>query len=271
MSQRLLFPDPRPLIERLGADFFRQAPQTAGVYLMRDAADTVLYVGKAKNLRQRLASYRVANPDRLGRRHLRLLSAVERIELQPCADEAAALSRESGLLRSLRPRFNRAGTWPGPLRYFLWKLTEDGLSLVVQESADPAWHCHGPFNSGILHLRAALVRLLWCATHPERGLAQLPPGWFHGRMGRATVVPRDGAGEPVLAEAATCLAALFAGSTEPLTAWITERTGAQTHPFVTAVREADLEAVKEFKVPAVSRGSMAAGSEWEQRRDAAAT
>ena len=33
----LLFPDPRPLVERLGAAFFREAPVGAGVYVMRDA------------------------------------------------------------------------------------------------------------------------------------------------------------------------------------------------------------------------------------------
>jgi len=78
----LLFADPPPLVERLGREFFRQAPKGAGVYLMRDAAGAVLYVGKAKNLRQRLASYRVANPDRLARQQLRLLRAVARIELE---------------------------------------------------------------------------------------------------------------------------------------------------------------------------------------------
>src|SRR5271166_2887513 len=112
MSQILLFPDPRLLVERLGRDFFRQAPERPGVYLMRDARDVVLYVGKAKNLRRRLGSYRVANPDRMPRRHLRLLRAVERIELQECVDESAALARESELLRELKPKFNRAGTWP---------------------------------------------------------------------------------------------------------------------------------------------------------------
>jgi excinuclease UvrABC nuclease subunit len=76
MAQMLLFADPRPLVERLGPEFFRRAPQSPGVYLMRDRADSVLYVGKAKNLRKRLASYRVANPERLPRRHLRLLRAV---------------------------------------------------------------------------------------------------------------------------------------------------------------------------------------------------
>src|SRR5882672_11108546 len=123
MAQLLLFPDPRPLVERLGADFFRHAPELPGVYLMRDAANQVLYVGKARNLRKRLASYRVANPDRLRRRHLRLLGSVERIELQECASEEAALAREAELLRGLKPRFNRAGTWVGPRRYVTWKTT----------------------------------------------------------------------------------------------------------------------------------------------------
>ncbi|MDA1275245.1 MAG: GIY-YIG nuclease family protein [Verrucomicrobia bacterium] len=46
-----------------------------GVYLMKDEADQVLYVGKAKNLRKRLANYRVAfSADSTSRRPLRLRS-----------------------------------------------------------------------------------------------------------------------------------------------------------------------------------------------------
>src|SRR5204863_1452558 len=104
----------RPLVERLGREFFRRLPEGPGIYLMRDANDVVLYIGKAKNLRNRLASYRVANPDRMPRRHLRLLRVVARIELQECADESSALARESELLRRIQPRFNRAGTWMRP-------------------------------------------------------------------------------------------------------------------------------------------------------------
>src|SRR5437868_5403762 len=127
MFQILLIPDPRPLVEQLGAAFFRQVPEAPGVYLMRDAADAVLYVGKAKNLRKRLGSYRVANPERMPRRHLRMLRLVRRIELQHCESETAALSRESELLLSLRPRFNRAGTWKGPSRFLAWRLQPAGL------------------------------------------------------------------------------------------------------------------------------------------------
>src|SRR5438445_8186602 len=126
-SQQIMFPDPQPLVERLGREFFRNIPDGPGVYLMRDEGDAVLYVGKAKNLRKRLASYRVANPDRKPRRHLRLLRAVARVELQECPDESAAMTRESELLRGLRPRFNRVGTWPGPPRFVGWRVTEQGL------------------------------------------------------------------------------------------------------------------------------------------------
>ena len=112
MAQLLLIPDPRPLDERLGENFFRQAPEQAGVYVMRDAAENILYIGKAKNLRQRLQNYRVANPDRMPRRHLRMVRQVARIEFQFCASEIAALKQEAKLLRTLKPRFNRAGVSP---------------------------------------------------------------------------------------------------------------------------------------------------------------
>ena len=127
MGQLLLIPDPRPLDERLGRQFFRQAPKRPGVYLMRDAAERVLYVGKAKDLQQRLRSYRIANPDRMPRRHLRMVRHVARIEFQFCHDESAALRRESKLLRSLKPRFNRAGVWPGKARFLVWRRVGEKL------------------------------------------------------------------------------------------------------------------------------------------------
>src|SRR5436190_4935147 len=142
--QALLLPDPRPLVERLGAQFFRQAPEGPGVYLMRDAGEAVVYVGKARSLRKRLASYRVANPDRMPRRHLRMLRLVCQIEFQQCADEAAALAREAELLRQLRPRFNRAGTWPGTPRYLIWRLTAPGLEMAVTNEPIQGWFAYGP-------------------------------------------------------------------------------------------------------------------------------
>jgi hypothetical protein len=213
---------------------------------MRDAAETVLYVGKAKNLRKRLASYRVANPDRMPRRHLRLLRAVARIELQECPDENSALGKESELLLSLRPRFNRAGTWPGPTRFLNWRITEAGLDLAVEETLAPDWHCHGPLGAGVFPLRAALVRLLWSALHVQHGLAEMPHGWFRGQLTETTTIARLATAPALFDESGVQLAALFAGRADEFIAWVRDRTLALSHPFELVVREADLETVTEF-------------------------
>jgi len=113
-GQLWLFPPPRPLVERFGEGFFREIPTSPGVYYLCGRAEGVLYVGKASNLRKRLKSYRVANPERMPRRTIRLLFLVERIEWDVCSDEATAGHREKMLLRVLQPRFNRANRYPPP-------------------------------------------------------------------------------------------------------------------------------------------------------------
>src|SRR5512137_1694138 len=112
-GQLWLFPPPRPLVERVGKDFFHRIPPKPGIYLMCGPSEGVLYVGKARNLRRRLAAYRVANPERLPRRIIRLLHQVTRIEFDLCSTEQAALDREEMLIAVLSPKFNRAGkVWP---------------------------------------------------------------------------------------------------------------------------------------------------------------
>jgi predicted GIY-YIG superfamily endonuclease len=187
--QPLLFPDPKPLVERLGRDFFRELPRKAGVYLMRDGAGTILYIGKAKSLRQRLGSYRVANPDRVPKRLLRLLHAVEKIEYQECPDEAAALRREAELLRELKPRFNRAGVWPAPPKVLAWKRAGDSLELALFNNAPEGWNHHHVTKGGAAMMLVSLVRLFWVVACPERGLAGMPAGWFHGHLPEQLSLP----------------------------------------------------------------------------------
>lgn len=115
-GQLWLFPPPKPLVERFGDEFFHSLPAAPGVYLLCGEHEGVLYVGKALNLRQRLSSYRVANPERLPRHIVRLLHLVRRIELDVCATETAAIEREELLICVLQPRYNRAGqVWPKPV------------------------------------------------------------------------------------------------------------------------------------------------------------
>jgi predicted GIY-YIG superfamily endonuclease len=235
--QPLLFPDPQPLVDRLGRDFFRQLPQTAGVYLMRDANDTVLYIGKAKNLRQRLAHYRTANPDRMPRRHLRLLRKVARIELQSCPDEAAALARESELLREIRPRFNRAGTWSSPPRYFAWYHCDDRVHLTVTEKCERPWIVCGPVGIRAVLLRAVLARLLWIATHPEQGFTGLPLGWFQGAFEATTEI----ACGPRIEAAAVPLGLLADDNATALGEWFRAQLLPVLHPFEESLVQLHLE------------------------------
>ena len=242
LTQSLLFPDPRPLVELLGRDFFRQLPARPGVYLMRDARETVLYVGKAKNLRKRLCSYRVANPDRMPRRHLRMLQVVERIELQECADESSALARESELLRALKPKFNRAGTWPSKPRFLVWRCDGARLELAVTETPAPDGRRLGPLGSGAVVLRVVLVRLLWFAVHPDLGIAGMPAGWARGMLENPAIIPRKTGDQ----EVNSFVEGLFAGQIEAFCHWIRTRMKDGLHPFEKTAVEADLEFMEDF-------------------------
>ena len=113
VGQLWLFPPPKPLVERLGPEFFHSIPTTPEVYLMCGPNEGVLYVGKALNLRDRLMSYRVANPERMSRRTIRLLHQVTRIEWDEWRDEVAARQREELLICVLAPKYNVVGkVWP---------------------------------------------------------------------------------------------------------------------------------------------------------------
>src|ERR1700722_574000 len=218
LAQQRFWPDAQPLVERLGRDFFRQLPQTAGVYLMRDAKESVLYVGKAKNLRHRLGSYRVANPERMARRTLRLLQLVRGITWEECVDETAALNRESELLLEIKPRFNRAGVWRGPRRYVAWRSLSRGLELAVLDSMAEGWNLAGTFGAQAIHLHRALVRLLWCRLQPASGLAGMPAGWFCGAHGTSVIIPN--AEGKLITDTVAWLALLAAGQWQGFIDWL---------------------------------------------------
>jgi excinuclease ABC subunit C len=83
----------------------RLAPTSPGVYRMLNAANDVLYVGKAKNVRKRLGSYaRVSavQPARI----LRMIAATVAVEIVSTSTETEALLLEANLIKQLRPRFN---------------------------------------------------------------------------------------------------------------------------------------------------------------------
>src|SRR5258708_9336972 len=83
----------------------RLAPTSPGVYRMLNAANDVLYVGKAKNVRKRLGSYAritAVQPARI----MRMIAATVTVEIISTPTETEALLLEANLIKQLRPRFN---------------------------------------------------------------------------------------------------------------------------------------------------------------------
>lgn len=130
--QYTLFEHLNPLNERVGLAFFKNAPKRPGVYLMKNASGDILYVGKAKDLRARLNSYRRARPSEVSRKTVRLLRMVHSIEVRVCENEVSALLSENQLLRDLRPPFNVLNTSPETYYYWVLERRSDWLGAPVE-------------------------------------------------------------------------------------------------------------------------------------------
>ena len=108
-------------------------PATSGCYLMRDVARQVIYVGKAKNLRRRLASY--FRPNRRRRTHRdyrmsRLVAAIATIDVILVRNEMESLVLENNLIKHYHPRFNRM-LMPEDTGYHYIVLTDESLPRLL--------------------------------------------------------------------------------------------------------------------------------------------
>ncbi|MGZ4173151.1 MAG: excinuclease ABC subunit UvrC, partial [Solirubrobacteraceae bacterium] len=81
----------------------RELPDEPGVYLFRDQRGRVLYVGKAKSIRKRVASHFTNPSTRAGNE---LLPMIEQIEALVVRTESEALLAEQNFIKQYKPRFN---------------------------------------------------------------------------------------------------------------------------------------------------------------------
>ncbi len=113
-----------PFLEkRLGAEAFNEIPQSPGIYRFYDEKGTLLYVGKAKNLRRRLFTYKRATAGRTSTKESRLISKIDRFEFDILESEQLAILKENQWIREHRPEFNHAN-----------KHTETYYFITVQQS-----------------------------------------------------------------------------------------------------------------------------------------
>ena len=113
------------------------APPRPGVYLFRDRADQVLYVGRARDLRARLRSY--FRTDRQRPAVEAALGALERVEWRVLGSELEAGLEELRLLRELRPPANARSARPDRYVY----LRRRGQGWCVTATPGP----YGPLKS----------------------------------------------------------------------------------------------------------------------------
>ncbi len=159
---------------KFGADRIAQLPVAPGVYLFKDDTGRVLYVGKAKNLRRRLSSYRNASRRKAHRKMHMLVREASELEIRVQPTERDARVAENELIRSLEPPHNVEGAFS-----FLYPAIglrrDERRTLLCFTTSTDAWSefeftWYGHFRSRWRAKEAfnSLIDLLGMVGHLER-------------------------------------------------------------------------------------------------------
>jgi excinuclease ABC subunit C len=145
-------PDSKPQtpFERAAAKV-RTFPTTPGLYLMKDAAGRVIYVGKAANLRSRAGSYfsRTAEQEM---RTAAWIHEIHDVDFVPCESEVDALLAEARLIKDVQPKYNKELKDDKTFPYLMITTSEDFPRVeVTRQPRDRGVKLYGPFaNAGAL-------------------------------------------------------------------------------------------------------------------------
>ncbi len=135
-------------------------PAGPGVYLFKDSAGVVLYVGKAKSLRSRVCSYLQPSADLLASRGPEVERMIRRlvvdVDVLECDSEVDALLHENRLIKDIQPRFNERLKDDKSFPYLQITTSEDFPRVAItRQPSSSGVRLYGPFVSP-LDLRAAL-------------------------------------------------------------------------------------------------------------------
>ena len=148
----------------------REFPKEPGVYLMKDARDRVIYIGKAKNLRNRTRSYflKAAMSDQ---RTAPLVREIRDIDFIPAESEVDAILMEARLIKDIQPKFNRDLKDDKSFPYLQVTIREEYPRVeITRTPGDHGVRLFGPFPSASL-LRGAVTVLQRIFKFRSCGLA----------------------------------------------------------------------------------------------------
>jgi len=204
VAQSLVVENRHDAWRRAGERICRDAPQTPGVYLLKDASGRALYVGKAANLRRRLRAHFA---ERRWRSLPPELSRAADAEWQETGSELEALLREAAWIHEHRPVVNvQIGEPSLPTREIPKRLVRDVIVLapsveedsveLIAARADGGWMIQRTRRSGddlAVHARR-LLRFFRSALNPLPSALRLAPivfSWLAGRGASATRMSPD--------------------------------------------------------------------------------
>ena len=135
-----------PLLNKI-----RHLPKTPGVYLFKDARGTVLYVGKAKDLRSRVSSYVRDSADLLrtrGPEIAHMIGQVVDLDFLDCETEVDALLQENRLIKDIQPPFNERLRDDKTYPYLEITTSDDFPGVYVTRKPRPkGTKLYGPFTN----------------------------------------------------------------------------------------------------------------------------
>ncbi len=149
-------------IESVQAEMLEQVrewPTQPGVYVMRDASKRILYVGKAKNLRNRIKSY-FQNAPALTPKTRILVGKVAGVEFTVTHSELEALLLECNLIKKHRPRYNIRLKDDKNFPYVVLDFTHPYPQFRVARKVvfSPHLNYFGPFSGGIRDISRFLLK-----------------------------------------------------------------------------------------------------------------
>jgi excinuclease ABC subunit C len=159
---------------RRAAAKVREFPRTPGIYLMKDAAGRVIYVGKAKNLRSRAGSYFLQG----AQNEYRTASWVHEIadaDYVECESEVDALLMESRLIKDVQPKYNKELKDDKTFPYLMITTYEDFPRVeVTRQPLNRGVRLFGPFASagalrGAVQVLQRIFRFRTCSLDIEAG------------------------------------------------------------------------------------------------------